>query len=103
MRGEVLSAITDKVALMKDWGLKFDRDTPNAAGWASCYVPWREDPKSSKPSGTMHCSDGTFQDRKDCKAIGFFDLACILQPGMFANWIECRDYCGDRFIGRIKR
>lgn len=103
MRGEVLDAIPDKVGLMKEWGLKFYRETPNQAGWASCFVPWREDPHGSRPSGTMHCRDGTFQDRKDMRAMGFFDLAVILQPGMFTKWTECRDYCGDRFIGRIQR
>jgi hypothetical protein len=103
MRGEVLSAITDKVGLMKEWGLRFDREQPNQSGWASCFVPWREDPKKSRASGTMHCVDGTFQDRKDGRAMGFFDLACILQPAMFRKWQECRDYCGDRFIGRIRR
>lgn len=103
MRSEVLSSITDKVGLMKEWGLKFERETPNSAGWASCFVPWREDPKSSRPSGTVHCLDGTFQDRKDNRSMSLFDLAVILQPVMFSTWTECRDYCGDRFIGRIRR
>lgn len=103
MRGEVLAAIADKVSLAKEWGLKFDRETENSSGWASCYVPWREEPGRSRPSGTMHCLDGTFQDRKDMTTLSLFDLAVQLQPGMFPKWQDCRDYCGDRFIGRIVR
>lgn len=103
MRGEVMAAITDKVSLAKEWGLKFDRETANASGWASCYVPWREEPGRSRPSGTMHCLDGTFQDRFDMTTLSLFDLGVQLQPGMFPKWQDCRDYCGDRFIGRIQR
>jgi Bifunctional DNA primase/polymerase, N-terminal len=103
MRQEVLDAIPDKVALLKAWGLKFDRETPNASGWASCFVPWRETPENSRPSGTMHCLDGTFQDRKDNTSMSFFDVAAILQPGMFPKWTACKNWCGDRYIGRISR
>lgn len=104
MRREVLDAIGDqKLDLLIQWGLQAQSREPNPSGWVACFVPWREKPGQSMASGSFHFLDGTFQDRKDNSSMSFFDLAVRLQPGMFPDWRDCRDYCGDRFIGRITR
>jgi hypothetical protein len=90
-REEVIAAVgTDKFGIAtKEWGLKAASYFPNANGWISCFVPGREDPERSHPSGSFCWRDGTFQDRKDNKSISFFDLAVVL--GKYARWQDCRD------------
>jgi hypothetical protein len=99
-REEVIAAVgTDKFGIAtKEWGLKAASYFPNANGWISCFVPGREDPKRSHPSGSFCWRDGTFQDRKDNKSISFFDLAVVL--GKYARWQDCRDDLGQRYIGK---
>lgn len=99
-REEVLAAIPDKIALAKSWGLQLARETPNPNGWVMCFVPGREDPRCSRPSGSFHADDGTFQDRKDNRSISLFDLGCRLRPAWWSTWQECRDALGDQFLGR---
>jgi hypothetical protein len=85
----------------KEWGLVAVVKEPNPSGWVCCFVPWRENPKHSRPSGSFHWSDGTFQDRKTMETMAFFDLGVAL--GKFHDWKECRDHLGDRFIGRVSQ
>lgn len=95
----VLDAMGDhKLVEAKSWGLVVKSDTPNPAGWVTCWVPWREDPSHSTPSGSFNLLDGTFQDRKDNTSISLFDLAVTL--GKFATWQECREFLGDQYIGK---
>ncbi len=99
-REEVLTAVgTYKWDIAcSEWGLVAENAGPNANGWCTCYIPGREDPHSSRPSGSFNFKDGTLQDRLDLSCISFFDLGVVL--GKFANWQECRDTMGDRFIGK---
>jgi len=99
-RTEVLDAVENKFFMAREWGLAF-ASGPNANGWACCYVPGREDPSRSTPSGSFNIRDGTLQDRKDGVTISFFDLGVTL--GRYSTWQECRDHLGDRFIGRIQQ
>lgn len=98
-REEVLDAIGEhKLSVAKGWGLATKSDNPNPNGWVTCWVPGREDPMHSNPSGSFHFRDGTFQDRKDLVAISLFDLGVSL--GHFTTWQECRDSLGDSYIGK---
>ena len=99
-REEVLDAVGgDKLSIaVNEWGLVPKCDMPNLRGWCSCYVPGREIPGHSKPSGSFHFMDGTFQDRKDLSCISFFDLSVVL--GAYTRWQDCRDALGDRYIGK---
>lgn len=99
-REEVIHAVGDhkfEIAC-REWGLISPVNAPNANGWCPCYIPGREDPRYSRPSGSFNFRDGTLQDRKDMTSISFFDLSVAL--GVFATWQECRDALGDRFIGK---
>jgi hypothetical protein len=103
-RDQVLAAIgTSKLAIAKEWGLQTKSDAPNPRGWVNCYVPHREDPRHSTPSGSFNFHDGTLQDRKDLTTISLFDLGVLLQPGRYRDWREVRDELGDRFIGAKNR
>ena len=98
-RNAVIAAITDKIALASSWGLDLATTRPNANGWVSCYVPGRESRASgSRPSGSLHAADGTFQDRKDNTSVSFFDLGSMLQPGAFPTWVSCKDWCSSRYF-----
>lgn len=98
-REEVLDAIGDrKLSVAKSWGLVTASDTPNPMGWVSCYVPGREDPPRSNPSGSFHFHDGTMQDRRCLSSISLFDLGVTL--GHYGTWTDCRDALGDHFIGK---
>ena len=98
-REEVLDAIGErKLDIAKSWGLVTERDRPNASGWIPCFVPGREDPRHSRPSGSFHYRDGTLQDRKDLRTISFFDLGVLL--GRYERWQDCRDDLGETFLGR---
>ena len=99
----MLAAVGDRklTEASKEWGLVTKSDGPNPNGWVPCFVPGREDPRSSTPSGSFHWRDGTLQDRKDMSTISFFDLGVVL--GRFSTWQECRDDLGDRFVGRRGR
>jgi hypothetical protein len=99
-REDVLNAIGDdkfRIAT-SEWGLKTPFGAPNANGWVQCFVPGREDPRHSKPSGSFNWKDGTLQDRKDLTTISFFDLGVVL--GQYAKWQDCRDDLGSRYIGK---
>ena len=99
-RDEVILAVGgDKFKIaVREWGLVSSVDQPNPSGWCYCFVPGREDPRYSRPSGSFHFQDGTLQDRKDQTSISFFDLSVLL--GAFRTWQECRDSLGDRYIGK---
>lgn len=98
-REEVLDAIGDrKLDVAIEWGLVPATKGPNPRGWVNCFVPGREDPGYSKPSGSFHYWDGTLQDRKDLTTISFFDLGVLF--GHYETWQDCRDCLGDRFIGK---
>jgi hypothetical protein len=98
-REEVLDAVGDrKLAVAKEWGLATAASGPNPRGWVCCYVPGREAPGTSRPSGSFHVRDGTLQDRKDLSTISFLDLGVVL--GHYRTWQDCRDDLGRRFIGR---
>jgi hypothetical protein len=98
-RDEVIQAVGgNKLAEAKTWGLKTKCDFPNQAGWVSCWVPGREDPSRSSPSGSFNFRDGTLQDRKDLSTISFLDLGVVL--GRYAKWEDCRDDLGSRYIGK---
>jgi hypothetical protein len=98
-REEVLEAVGDhKLAIAKGWGLVTAKNHPNPSGWVSCYVPGREDPCHSTPSGSFNVRDGTLQDRKDLSTVSFFDLAVRL--GQCGDWREMRDALGDQFLGK---
>ena len=99
-REEVIAAVGDQKfgIATREWGLVSPVNAPNANGWCPCYMPGREDPRYSKPSGSFHFYDGTLQDRKDLTSISFFDLGRLL--GVYHTWQECRDALGDRFIGK---
>lgn len=101
-REDVLCAVGDRKfdIACREWGLAPAVSGPNPMGWCSCYVPGREDPRHSRPSGSFHFADGTFQDRKDLTSISFFDLAVSL--GAFQTWQDARDSLGDRFLGKRK-
>lgn len=98
-REAVLDAIgSEKIKIAtSEWGLRLASFGPNAMGWVSCWVPKRENPKHSRPSGSFHCTDGVLQDRRDLSCITFFDLGVVL--GAFATWQDCCNSLGDRFIG----
>jgi hypothetical protein len=83
----------------KEWGLVTVVREPNPSGWVCCFVPGRENPKCSRPSGSFNWKDGTLQDRKTMETMTFFDLGVAC--GRFRDWKECRDYLGDRFIGKV--
>jgi Bifunctional DNA primase/polymerase, N-terminal len=102
-RTEVLDAVgNDKFDIARrEWGLISTVEGPNPNGWCPCYVPGREEPRYSRPSGSFHFRDGTFQDRKDLSSISFFDLAVAL--GAYQTWQECRDALGDRYIGKRRK
>lgn len=100
-RDDVLEAVGDaKLAIAKEWGLHCVSGA-NANGWVCCFVPGREDPRYSRPSGSFNVNDGTLQDRKDCSTISFFDVGVAL--GRFANWQDCRDHLGERFLKNFSR
>ena len=98
-REEVIAAVgNNKLDIARrEWGLVVSQVIPNLNGWCSCYIPGREDPKYSKPSGSFNFKDGTLQDRRDLTSISFFDLSVVL--GVYKRWQDCRDALGDRFIG----
>ena len=99
-REEVIAAVGDhkfEIAT-REWGLVSPATGPNPNGWCPCFIPGREDPRYSRPSGSFHFHDGTLQDRKDMSSISFFDLSVVL--GAFKTWQECRDALGDRYIGK---
>jgi hypothetical protein len=99
-REEVIAAVGDakfEIAC-REWGLVSHVTQPNPSGWCPCYMPGREDPRYSKPSGSFNFRDGTLQDRKDLTSISFFDLSVVL--GVFKTWQSCRDALGDRYIGK---
>jgi hypothetical protein len=99
-REEVINAVGDhkfEIAC-REWGLISHATQPNPNGWCPCYMPGREDPRYSKPSGSFNFRDGTLQDRKDLTSISFFDLSVVL--GVFKTWQACRDALGDRYIGK---
>ena len=99
-RDEVLDAIGgEKLSIaVNEWGLQVKCSIPNLKGWCSCYVPGRELPSHSRPSGSFHFLDGTFQDRKDMTSVSFFDLSVLL--GAYPRWQDCRDALGDRYLGK---
>jgi Bifunctional DNA primase/polymerase, N-terminal len=99
-REEVLDAVGSRKfeIATEEWGLVSSVTRPNPSGWCPCFVPGREDPRYSKPSGSFNWSDGTLQDRKDLTTISFFDLGVAL--GRYQTWQDCRDDLGDRFIGK---
>jgi hypothetical protein len=98
-REEVLDAVGDrKLEIAKEWGLATKSDIPNPNGWVTCWVPGREDPRRSSPSGSFNFRDGTLQDRKDLSTVSFFDLAVVL--GQCRDWRDMRDELGDRFIDK---
>lgn len=100
-REDVLNALGDrKLAVAKGWGLITSSDAPNPSGWVACFVPSREEPGRSDPSGSFHFTDGTLQDRRDLTSISLFDLG--VQIGGYRTWQECRDDLGDRFIGKLR-
>lgn len=99
-REEVIYAVKDKLSVAKEWGLVTKSDSPNLSGWVCCFVPKREDPNYSRPSGSFHVEDGTLQDRKDLRSISLFDLGVLL--GAYSTWQECRDDLGQRFIGPLE-
>lgn len=94
-RAEVIAAIPNKVALAAEWGLKFARAEPNQNRWVPCHAIGRDD---RTPSASFHADDGTYQDRKDLRSISLFDLGVELRR--FADWKDCLNWCGDRFVGR---
>lgn len=99
-REEVIDAVGQEkfTIACREWGLVSPVEGPNQSGWCTCFMPGREDPRHSKPSGSFNFRDGTLQDRKDLTSISFFDLGVAL--GMFKTWQECRDSLGDRYIGK---
>lgn len=74
----MLAAVgANKLAVAKEWGLVTKSDTPNPKGWVNCYVPRREAPRHSQPSGSFHFQGGMLQDRKEMSTIPFFDLGVL--------------------------
>lgn len=98
-REEVIEAIGNSKfdIATREWGLVSTVNGPNPNGWCACYIPGRENPGHSRPSGSFNFFDGTLQDRKDLSSISFFDLGVVL--GVYHTWQECRDAMGDRFVG----
>lgn len=98
-RDEVIQAIGDrKLDLVKSWGL-IVAGSPSPTGWTCCYVPGREQPGRSNPSGSFNVNDGTLIDHKDMTTISFLDLAVSL--GVYVDWRSARDDLGQRFLGKI--
>ena len=95
-RDIVMPEIVDKVSLARDWGLKVTSTRPNTLGWYYCHTI--EEEKGA--SATIHHIDGTYKNWKTGEVMSLFDLGSRLQPSAFPRWQDCRDWCGDRFIGR---
>lgn len=99
-RDSVLQAIgSQKLDLVKSWGLVM-ASNPTPKGWSACYVPGRETPGQSTPSGSFNIYDGTLIDHKDEGAISFFDVAVSL--GAYADWMSARDDLGEKFLGKLR-
>jgi hypothetical protein len=96
-RKTVLDAMgDDKLAVAKSWGLVVESG-PNAGGWCKCYVPGREIPGESNPSGSFNARDGVLMDCKDQTVFSLFDIGCLLQR--FATWQDCLNTLGEHYLG----
>lgn len=96
---DVLEAIGgDKLSLAQSWGLVVNNSSPNCNGWVSCYVPWRETPGRSRPSGSFNVETGCFMDMKTREPVWFFELSVRL--GVFLDWKDSVNYHGERYIGK---
>jgi hypothetical protein len=97
-RDQVIAALPAslKIDLVRQWRLHLTGG-PNSQGWAPCFVPGREDPKCSRPSGSFNATSGVFQDRKDMSTMSFFDLSVTL--GAYATWEDCCNDLGRQYVG----
>lgn len=95
-RGEVLNAVADKLKEVVKWGVVFPT-YHNRGEWLSCFVPDREDPKRSSPSGSFNLESGCLYDFATGLTKTFFDIG--VATGRFATWQECCNHLGEIYIG----
>jgi hypothetical protein len=101
-RADVLDAIQklspNALAIeITQWGVIFTGET-SGSGWIPCFVPGREDPKRSTPSGSFNCESGTLYDFATGLTMSFFDIG--VATGHFATWQDCCNHLGAIYIGR---
>lgn len=105
-RADVLDAVKDKTNVVSDWGVVFpDWSIQNGrrrsqAEWVSCFVPGREDPSKSTPSGSFHQESGSLHDFATGHTMSFFDIG--VATGQFATWQDCCNHLGETYIGAKK-
>lgn len=97
-RDQVIAGLSAdlKLSLARQWRLHITGG-PNSQGWVPCFVPGREDPDRSRPSGSFNSISGVFQDRKDMTSMSFFDLAVTL--GAYQTWEDCCNDLGRQYVG----
>lgn len=91
-RNELLDRIPDKIAVARDWGIRFTgRVSPT--GWAECHAISRPD---ENPSAAMHVATGVYTDRSDAAAISFLDA--MVATG---NALDFSDACS-RLMNHVR-
>lgn len=89
---DVLTAIGDKVALAREWGVRVTGKKSNK-GWAECHAIDRED---RTPSAGIHEESGIYYDCRDRLRLGLFQLAVSL--GVYPDVSRACNALGDRFV-----
>ena len=90
-RGLVLSAIPDKIALARSWGLRFARREMESGGWVSVHDFNRDD---VHPSARFNVNTGQFW-RPGELPMSLFDVGVAL--GAYRDWQEARDDLSVRY------
>lgn len=96
---QVLDAIPDKVAVARDWGLKFSTDRENADGWVSCHAAGRED---RNPSASFSPRSGRYWDTETGRSgISLFELGARM--GLFPDANAAKDHLASVHLPRSSR
>jgi Bifunctional DNA primase/polymerase, N-terminal len=97
LRQRVIDSITptEKLALVKSWGLRFPTDHPRiTTPWMICRSVYRED---STPSAGWNPESGVYNEAFGSgKGLSFFDLSVAL--GAFRTWQEALDCLAEKYI-----
>lgn len=99
-REMALILVPDKAALAESWGVVFTQNHPMASGWRGCYVPGREKPRVSHPSGSFCDSSGVLHDFATGETMSFFDIG--VATGKYETWRDCMNDIVGMYIGKKK-
>lgn len=102
-RVDVLDAVSDQdgvASVARNWGVVFTGPLSWKKDWIPCFVPGREDPNRSNPSGSFNCDSGCLYDFTTGLTMSFFDVG--VATGQFATWQDCCNHLGEIYIGAKK-